>query len=65
MSLFSSRAIQQLPVFICEVCGWTTELEDQRISQLLAEDATTKLDFQLKRSVVEFTVPLRAWQNPS
>ena len=39
--------------FICEVCGWTTELEDQRIGQLLAEDATTKLDFQLKRSVVE------------
>ena len=39
--------------FICGDCGASLELEDQRVEQLLAEDAANHLGFRVTRRVVE------------
>lgn len=39
--------------FICSDCGMSVELEDQRVDELLAEDAENRLGFRVTRRVVE------------
>lgn len=39
--------------FICDNCGASVELEDRRIGQLLAEDASNRLGFRVSQRVVE------------
>ena len=39
--------------FVCGDCGASVELEDQRVGQLLAEDAVNRLGFHVTRRVVE------------
>ena len=38
--------------FLCSICGASTELEDPRVVQVLAEDAAA-LGYQVTRRVVE------------
>ena len=45
--------------FICDDCGASVELEDQRVEQLLAEDAANRLGFRVTRRVVEVEGPCR------
>ncbi|MEM1188365.1 MAG: Fur family transcriptional regulator [Pseudomonadota bacterium] len=39
--------------FICNECGQSVEMEDQRVEQLLAEDGARRLGFRMTRPVVE------------